>query len=60
MAVPHVVGVAALWIEHLAGGGAIHRLTSQFVIDEIEAHARRDVIDPQRVHDAGRGLVKSP
>jgi subtilisin family serine protease len=59
MAVPHVAGVTALWIEHLAAG-AIRRLTSQFVIDEIEAHARRDVIDPPRVHDAGRGLVKSP
>jgi subtilisin family serine protease len=60
MATPHVAGVAALWMESLTRANCSNRVTSESLLDEILASAKRDRIDPPRVHDSGRGNVRAP
>jgi subtilisin family serine protease len=59
MATPHVAGAAALWYEEIkARRGRVEKCSE--ISDAIIGSAREEEIEPIRIRDAGRGLVKAP
>jgi subtilisin family serine protease len=59
MATPHVAGIAALWYERLRMTHGVS-FGSELLQDKVIGNAKYEGIEPDRIRDAGTGLVKAP